>query len=185
MATQLHRDADDWAALVTAWEASGLTTDAFAATIPGLSPRTLRSRIAKILGNADPHRAALRLAKENAQLWAEIALVADRCTCRAATESMLVASCRTATDPVAEAPCPIAMDAHPEMTCQAATPDLAPCADVPAAPIAPADVLDPAPEKQLAVEGAAASAASPSAPNDVTERPLKKGRAFWNFDTDD
>ena len=188
MAAHVHRDAETWAAIVAAWEDSGLSTGAFAANHPGLSARTLRSRIARAIGDADPHRGALRLAKQNARLWAEILSIARGCTCQAASDSVLMASCRLATEQDSEPGC---QPATPDVTgppasgsteCHAATSAPAPSTDLDAEPAEPPDVLDLAPKRQLAGEGGVMSGASPNAAGNATARPTKLGRAFWSFD---
>ena len=185
MPGQIHRDDETWAAIVAAWESSDLTTDAFAATTPGLSPRTLRSRIAKIIGNADPHRAALRLARQNDQLWAEIESFASRCTCRAAAESLVASGCRPAGYPSAG---PTGQTALPIGTgplgagaaeCHAAASD--PDRVAASVPIDPF-MLAP-PQEKLPDEVVRRSMSDVAGIGLIREPPVEpKGRSRWNFD---
>lgn len=183
MAGKTHRDDEAWSALIERWEASGLTTTAFASTIPGLSPRTLRSRIAKISGGAGTHRDAIRLREENVQLWAEMASMASRCTCQAANESLVASNCRLAFN-TSTVPTPVVIE-PPEAAaadCHAAMPITDPPADYRAASgdRARGDLVDPLQGKQAESEGTDLSAIASAESIDGLEAPAppKKRRGF-------
>lgn len=97
MAQQVRRSPEQWAEIVSAWERSGLSPAAFAASRPGLSERTLRAQIAK-LPKENPGREVRVLRDEVARLRAALAV----CTCQSASSATV--PCQPATGPPTSPP---------------------------------------------------------------------------------